>query len=541
MRRAVALAVAAGFSLSPTLASAQEPDASTLSQVGQPILPHAHAVDVLPHARSQADFDAWTASWKNLPARPVRPNLAPRPTMGDAAYQAAKAAADALRHSGSKPSQLSGIGPLVAPGTIITNKPGPNQALTGDGYYPPDSTGAIGTTQVVIPVNQTLNVYNRGGKLLKSTPFGAFFGTSDGLSDPRVQWDPLWSRWVLTDTRIPNPGDTLAACFYVAVSQTASATGAWNIYRPCISGGVFAAGDLWDYDMLGLSQDAILVTGNIFGVSSFKGPAVIAMPKALLYNGQGFSAPVYTLPTSVGTLTPPVVQDTNANAFFLANDSSGTVLDLYKGVNLSSEYQFSFTLQAQLATSYSVPPSAQQPGTSQVLDTLDGRFQQVNSQYGNTLWAVHTEGLGTYPAPKYFQIDTSANAIVQSGFFYESGTSDDFNPSIVANTAGSVFVTWSSTDALSSTGGQHNASIRFSGRQASDGAGIGAGSALFTSPVALTGNYQNGIQRWGDYSAVTLDPKASTCGAGQRAAVFNETIVNANEWGTQYGLIGFCP
>jgi hypothetical protein len=155
---------------------------------------------------------------------------------------------------------------------------------------------------------------------------------------------------------------------------------------------------------------------------------------------------------------------------------------------------------------------------------------------------VHAKALGGFPAPFFYQLDTSANSVIQQGFFFESGTSDDLNPSIVANTGGDAFVTWTSTDATSTTGLQHDSRVRFSGRQAADSAGvIGAGSSLITSPVALTGNSQNGRQRWGDYSRAALDPATSSCGAGKRALVFNEDNLNANTWGTQIGIIGFCP
>ncbi len=527
------------------MAQAAAPDASVVSQVGKPILPKGQATvaDGYHALRTPQAMDAAQAA---LRAAPTHAEPAPRPTMGDDAYRAAKAAADAMRRTRREKTLLNCSalpGPLISPGFVDINKSGPSESMSGDGFYPPDTTGAISATQVVFPVNQTLNVYSRStGKLQKSTSFPAFFGTSDSLSDPRVQYDPIWNRWVVTDTRIPQAGDTVSACFWFAVSKTASATGSWWVYRPCMSGGFFAAGDLWDYDMLGISQDGLLVTGNIFGSSGFKGAAVLAIDKAAVYNGLGWSSPVFTLPTTTGTVSPPVVQDSNANAFFLAADSSGTVLDLYRGTNLSNQSQFSFTLQAQIpVTAYSVPPSATQPGTSQVLDTLDGRFQAAVAQYGSTLWGVHTVNLGGFPAPYFYQLNTSGNTVAQSGFFFESGTSDDFNPSISSNSSGDAFVVWSTTDSTSTIGLQHNARVDVSGRQPGDALGtMGTLTVLATSAVALTGNQQGSVQRWGDYSAVSLDPVAATCGANQRAAVFNEKILNANTWGSQYALIGFC-
>ena len=534
---AAALALSAAVPISA--AKAQAADTSTM--VGRKLPPRGHS--------ATAGSDLRTRSWEQMatdqfaPAQGVSA-LPFRPTMDPAAYAAAKAAADAARETATtlKPAPLSSNGPYIAPGNIKLNKAGPNQTNIGNNDYPPDTEGAIGPTEIIYTVNQTINIYNRAGVLQRSTTFNNFFGTTDGLSDPRIAYDTLWKRWVVSDTRIPPGGDTLSACVWVAFSQTPLATGAWYVGRTCSGGGIFAAGDLWDYDQLGMSQDAILITGNIFGTSSFKGPAVFAIPKALAYNGYGWSYPIYAPGTSVGTIAPPLIQDANADAFFVATDSNHSVIDLFRGTNLSNEGQASYVLQAQIAvSSWSVPPGARQPGTTQVLDSLDGRFQNSSPQYGNHLWNVHAVTLGSFPAPYFYEIDTSANSIVQSGYFYESGTSDDFNPSISANTGEEAFVAWSSTDATSTTGGQHNAAVRFSGRQSGDPLGsISAGTLLATSPVALTGNQQGSVQRWGDYSRVALDPVAATCGANQRAAVFNETILNANDWSTQYAIIGFC-
>lgn len=513
------------------------PGIATAQSLPQRILPTARAVSAeAGRIRTPLMMEAFQRIYDNLQViqRAAPP---PRPTMPEAEYLAAKAAAAAAR-AVEKVSPRAAVGPLVAPGTITLNRPGPKQTDAGNGFYPPDTNGDISPTQIVFPVNLSFNVYNRSGTKLKSTTINALLGTTDSLSDPRVMWDSLWSRWVLTVIPITAPADL--PCVWLAISQTSSATGNFITYKSCIGGGIFAAGDLWDYDQLGLSQDAVLITGNIFGVSSFKGPAVFAVPKARVYNSLGYSVPVFALGTSVGTVAPPVVQDSNSTAFFLATNTARTSLNLYAGTNLENEYQGSFVLKAQIPVStYSVPPSGRQPGTTEVLDTLDGRFQGPSAQYSNSLWNTHTTALGSFPAPRFYQIDTTANTIVQSGTYFESSTSDDFNPSITANSNGEAFTTWTSTDRTAGTG--HNAAVRISGRQAGDTLGsIGAGTTLFTSAANLTGNKQGSVQRWGDYSRTALDPAAPSGCTGRRAAVFNETILNTSTWGTRYGIFGFC-
>ena len=141
---------------------------------------------------------------------------------------------------------------------------------------------------------------------------------------------------------------------------------------------------------------------------------------------------------------------------------------------------------------------------------------------------------------------TDGNTVKQQGFFFESATSEDFNPSIAVNAAGEAIVVWNSTDVWNSTPSlRHNARIRFSGRRATDGLGvIPAGESLVTSSSALIGNpvpSGGATQRWGDYSAVSLDSKGTaTCAINRRAAVFNEKVIDSGTWGSQYALVGFC-
>jgi hypothetical protein len=92
-------------------------------------------------------------------------------------------------------------------------------------------------------------------------------------------------------------------------------------------------------------------------------------------------------------------------------------------------------------------------------------------------------------------------------------------------------VTWTSTDASIGV----NAQVRLSGKLSAD-AQITAGTAGFTSPAFLTGNFDRslGIQRWGDYSAVTLDPSN-----GATAWLVNEKINSNSIWGSRIITIGF--
>jgi hypothetical protein len=153
----------------------------------------------------------------------------------------------------------------------------------------------------------------------------------------------------------------------------------------------------------------------------------------------------------------------------------------------------------------------------------------ASTQSGNDLWQTHTIALGSFPAPKFYRLNTSTNTVGQNGFYFASGTSDDFNASIAANNAGDCFVTWTSTDA--SVG--RNAQVRLSGKRNAD-AGIAAGPSAFTSPTFYHPSADN-PERWGDYSAVTTDPLNAN-----NAWLVNEKINTGGLlWGSRIVRFGF--
>jgi hypothetical protein len=274
-----------------------------------------------------------------------------------------------------------------------------------------------------------------------------------------------------------------------------------------------------------MDQDSIIVTANIFPASGgFSGADMFAVAKARLYNGLGFSVPVFT--GLRATLAPPIVLDQNARTFLIAA-SGGSALSMYTLTNSSRPNAIQLTGPVNIAVpAYSAPPDAPQPATSSVLDTLDGRFVNASTQTGDFLWQVHTVYLVGYAAPKFYQINTATNALVQSRFFFGTSTSYDFNASIAANSANDVFVTWSMTDPPRGT----NAQVRFSGFDHNNGTPyiLGPGTAAFTSPTWFGGG------RWGDYSAVTVDPRNT-----RRAWLVNEDILRNHDWGSRIVGIGF--
>ena len=438
-----------------------------------------------------------------------------RPTMDRSAYDAAKAAAN-LRASGAvKP--FNAFAPLATPHIKVTNFNGHSST---EGLRPPDTEGAIGTSHFVEVTNSHIDMYTRNGVLAKSVTLAAFFGYSaQTLFDPRVVHDSIWKRWIVTADAFAESNTVQR--FFIAVSKTDNPLGAYFVYNINVT---FFTGDFWDFPQLGMDQDAALFTANIFNGNSFHGADFFSVAKARLYNGLGFSVPVYT--GLVGTLAPPIVLDQNNETFLIAAPPSGTTLTVYDAED-TSKNTLLFDTPNVTVNAYNVPPSAPQPGTPVTLDTSDSRFVNASTQNGNDLWQTHTIADGT-ATPFFYRIDTSAFTVTQSGIYYAGGASSDFNTSITANAAGDCFVTYSSTDAATNT----NAQVRLSGKLNAD-ASIAPGPVAFTSTTfyAPTGVSP---ERWGDYSAVTLDPASSST-----AWLVNEQVNTSLLWGSHIVKLGY--
>jgi hypothetical protein len=402
-----------------------------------------------------------------------------------------------------------------------------------DGESPPDTNGAVGRDEFVEVTNSHITIFQKSNPSnTTSTALSAFFGYfTQGLFDPRVVYDSTWNRWIVSADAFPE--SAALQRMFLAISTGPSAFGSFFIYS---FGVTFNSGDFWDFPQVGMDQDSIILTANVFDTNgNLRGADMLAIAKARLYNGLGFSVPVFT--GLVSTLTTTIALDQNVNTYLLAAPASGSALQLYTLSNSSRPNGITLTGPVAVpVAAYSVPPPAPQPGLNDPadnLDTGDSRFVNNSTQIGDSIWNVHTVALGGFSAPKFYEISPSTASVKQSSFFFASGTSFDFNASIAANSSNDVFVNWSSTDPPNGI----NAQILFAGSVGVGGAGFnpGAGTALVTSGTGITGDFDPrfGLQRWGDYSAVSIDPANDV-----QAWIVNEKINSAGVWGSGIGAIG---
>ena len=101
---------------------------------------------------------------------------------------------------------------------------------------PPDPNAAVGAGDIVEVVNDQIRVTNRLGAVLcgGSITLQKLLGTSDNLTDPRVQFDNVNRRFSLSVT-VSNPGASDTPAMHVAATETADPCGSWFSLPPHVS------------------------------------------------------------------------------------------------------------------------------------------------------------------------------------------------------------------------------------------------------------------------------------------------------------------
>ncbi len=430
-----------------------------------------------------------------------------RPPMGNDEYNRRKqkvAGAVAL-------APASGAGPS-APPLLQLDFEGLSQGESGK-WVPPDTHGAIGRGQFVEVVNSRIAVFDTAGTRLADVSLAAFLGYTERLLfDPRVVYDGGRDRWIVSAVAVPESPTT--QFHFIGVSTTGDAMGDFYIYPVSVA---FAPEDLWDFPQLGMTSNGILVTANVFERSAvFKWADALVIPKDDLYAGAELRVAVFQ--DLEGSLTPPIVLDDHPAAFLIAARPGSASIGLYMLENSGDPDTVALSAMLPVAVDfYDIPPNARQPETPFTIDTSDARFVNASVQSGPSLFNVHTINDAGFARPRWYEIDMSSGkgTIVQTGTFFGAATSDDWNASIAVSPITGVFVTWSSSAGPRGDDPGYFPQIRLSGRSHTDPPGvIDPGAVVFQSVTVATPPRS----RWGDYSAITVDPLNPRCAWGVNEA-----------------------
>ena len=405
----------------------------------------------------------------------------------------------------------------------------------GLGGDPPDSDGAIGATQYVEWINSAYAVYNKttGVKVAGPTSGTTLFAGLGGANacatnnngDPMALWDRVAQRWVISQFAIPQftkGSGGFHQC--VAVSQTADATGAYNLYD-------FTYADFNDYPKMGVWSDKYLQTFNFFNATgtAFVGGTVCAYDRTAMLAGNPANQACVTFPTEFGFLPSdvdgPTAPSANSHGYFAELFSFSSLglltvnsVDFSTGtLNLTGPVEITVPTFTEACNGGNCVP---QSGTTQKLASLGDRlmFRLAYRNFGSyesmvVNHSVDVTGTGTgQTGVRWYELHQNSPGGVLSGSFttFQSGS---FAPadsgyrwmgSVAMDSYRNIAAGYSLSN---TTGTPILPSIYLATRAPGDAAGaLGNETLTFTGTgfQPTTGSSQP--YRWGDYTAMTMDP-----------------------------------
>ena len=455
----------------------------------------------------------------------------------------------------ANPASESGSQSLID--SVLVSAPAPNMTFDGLDFatwgagHPPDTNGDVGPTYYIQTVNSSIGIYNKGtGTRVAAFTFDTFmsqghFGNlcdTENFGDPVVVYDTFEDRWIITDFafKLDASGNVSPQTVYqcIAASKTGDpVTGGWNYYS------IQAPGGLDDYPKFGIWPDGLYMSANMFGYSatgSYLGYHVWAIDKAQMYAG----APTVQYVDFAGDTSDFTVIPANARLqtgappagspeYFLSTEQFLNAVSVYKlHVDWNRVSTSTFTgPSVQLAPDCwpaADPPNASTPGN--LADTLSVRAM-VQAQYSNisgaeSVWIAHTVERGVSANNGTCNAATGGNATVrwyqanvtggnvaanvtQGQSFDPEGANTFFRfmPSLAVDRLGDMAVGYTKSNATT------NPQMKYAGRLVGDPVNsLGqTEQTLIDGGGSQSGNCGGtACVRWGDYSAMTLDPDGCT-------------------------------
>jgi hypothetical protein len=443
----------------------------------------------------------------------------------------------------------------------------PGQSFDGipfTGFIPPDTNGDVGPNHYVQQANRSVQVFDKQGASLAG-PFAtaSLWSGVGGLcsqnnpDDVLANYDPLADRWLVSHFT-GTGGPTFHQC--IAVSQTANPVNQqqWFLYD-------FVLPAVNDYPKISVWPDAYYMSSQRGYPNG--GLDVYALDRANMLNGnpatfQRFFVAAPSLILLPGDLDGPPPAPGTPAPFFRQVDG-----DVWGGADRVEVFEFHVDWGNPAASTFNGPddilvaafdaecggggglnqPCVTQPGTAQMLDSLSV-WSMWRAQYRNfgdheTVLFNHTVDVdgANHAGVRWYELrrpPAGAWGLFQQGTFSPdggaAGLADDphrFMGSIAMDKAGNVALGYAASVDSPDDTRDVLPGIRYAGRLAGDPLGL-LPHGEFT--LQAGGGVQAGSLRYGDYSAMQVDP-VDSCTFWYT----QEYIPAGGNWATRIGSFRF--
>jgi hypothetical protein len=356
-------------------------------------------------------------------------------------------------------------------------------------------------------------------------------GLSGSSGDQRVVFDHYSNRWIANGFC----AGVNEVC--IGVSDTSNALGTWKGTKIT----AFATGTA-DYPTLSVNKDSVVIGTNNF-TPNFSGTSLFTIPKADLLSGaptvanmtrfDATGSPVNDRGFAIQGVTNWTSESANSHNILAVSNQQFDVFGYrLNGTNAAGATQSAVTeLNVPI---YTFNDRGRQPDTlpgqvnntsNRLVDTLDDRISGGVVQVNGKIIGIHTvtptgvpSANNRYTELRWYVVDANSFALLSTGTI-GGGNFDYYEGSLAINEFGDVIIGynrsgWQTGDANGD--GFADGRISFLGRQMKliGNSLVQQGDDLLFR-VSDVGDYRCGPltsvdttcrQRWGDYSAVTLDP-----------------------------------
>jgi hypothetical protein len=459
---------------------------------------------------------------------------------------------------------------LVTPGTTVTKtilgfNYDDNLYENGKAFIPPDPHGAAGLRRLVGVVNSMVEVRKKDGTLTFLNGFQKFFAgfeeafDVDFFFDPRVIYDEHEGRFVIVVLQQSDSPPISRIWLAVSTGEEPDSLDDWNQYFFNSALSVGGENSWADFPGLEVDEEAVYVSANMFRFSdrNFAGTRLWIINKEVyggFYGGGDLSILRINpyLNAGLATTTMPVQVhgssgvDGSVGTFFISlitdTDDGYAYLQIYTIYDPLGDAP-SYTLQTivlGIVTQNDVLPDAPQPGTKVKINT--GQFRVVDAVWRKKkMWLVFTinptSGVNKGQATAHWvRCSTSGGRVTfeaqgdLGGEGIAVGTYTYF-PSVAVSSRGLVAYGYAASSPA-----------KFIGAYVS----VGTSEQSYTVKTGMAPYIRyddNGWNRWGDYTGISVDPADDTFW------VFNEyaeTIGSADfngdgRWGTVWGRVAQAP
>ncbi|MGH2953596.1 MAG: thrombospondin type 3 repeat-containing protein [Solirubrobacterales bacterium] len=414
--------------------------------------------------------------------------------------------------------------PLAAASRAATGRtPAPDLVFDGTanpfacgGCSPPDTIGDVGPNHYIQMVNATkVAIYNKAGGLhVPAFDLGDLWPSGPctaNAGDPVVVYDELADRWLLSQFADPNH-----LCF--AISQAADPTGAYHLFT-------FDVGQFPDYFKVGVWPSGYFVSANESTYTAYAFDRTKMLAGDATASGVKFAGEDnFLLPADVDGTTPPADP---GGLFYTFKDSAShdppgagdpdrielfqltpdfttpldSTFDLIETIPIAS---FTYTVCGFFNLN-----CIRQQGTTQRVDAVSEwpmhRFAYRGFPGQEVLLGNFTVDTGTTQEGagiRWFELRNTGSGwnLFQEGTHDPNDGHDRFMGSIAMDSDGNIALGYSVSSSTL------NPSIRYATRAPADA----AGTLQAEQTLQAGGGSQTGSNRWGDYSAMSIDP-ATDC------------------------------